>query len=51
MLGGLPLGRFYPGFENSLLLAFTEKRTREEIDGLAALMKEAAKEMAGGGGA
>jgi len=28
---GLPLGRFYPGMENHLLVAVTEKRTRQEI--------------------
>ena len=35
LLAGLPLGRFYPELENSLLVAFTEKRTRAEIDLLA----------------
>jgi len=28
---GFPLGRYYPGMENYLLVAVTEKRTREEI--------------------
>ena len=28
---GLPLGRFYPGMENHLLVAVTEKRTKYEI--------------------
>jgi glycine dehydrogenase subunit 1 len=28
---GFPLGRYYPGMENFLLVAITEKRTREEI--------------------
>lgn len=28
---GLPLGRFYPGMENYLLVAVTEKRTKYEI--------------------
>jgi glycine dehydrogenase subunit 1 len=28
---GLPLGRFYPGLENRLLVAVTEKRTKYEI--------------------
>ena len=32
---GIPLGRFYPGMENFLMVALTEKRTREEIDALA----------------
>ncbi len=40
ILGGLPLGDLYPGFENSVLLAFTEKRTREEIDNLVTVMKQ-----------
>jgi len=28
---GFPLGRYYPGMENCMLVAVTEKRTREEI--------------------
>ena len=28
---GFPLGRYYPGMENYLLVAVTEKRTKEEI--------------------
>lgn len=28
---GFPLGRYYPGLENGLLVAVTEQRTREEI--------------------
>ena len=32
---GLPLGRYYPGMENYLLVAITEKRTRAEIGILA----------------
>jgi glycine dehydrogenase subunit 1 len=32
---GLPLGRFYPGLENYLLVAVTEKRTKFEIGQLA----------------
>jgi glycine dehydrogenase subunit 1 len=34
LLAGLPLGRFYPDLATSLLVAFTEKRTRTEIDSL-----------------
>ena len=34
ILAGIPLGRFYPELKNSLLIAFTEKRTRAEVDGL-----------------
>ncbi len=32
---GLPLGRFYPGMDNYLLVAVTEKRTKYEIGTLA----------------
>jgi glycine dehydrogenase subunit 1 len=32
---GVPLGSYYPGEENSLVVTVTEKRTREEIDLLA----------------
>ncbi|MCL6522517.1 MAG: aminomethyl-transferring glycine dehydrogenase subunit GcvPA [Firmicutes bacterium] len=32
-LAGLPLGRFRPGWERRLLVAVTEKRSREELDG------------------
>ena len=28
---GFPLGRFYKGMDNYLLVAVTEKRTKEEI--------------------
>ena len=34
ILGGLPLGRFYPDLSDCWLLCVTERRTREEIDGL-----------------
>lgn len=34
-VAGLPLGRTYPGMENCLLVALTEKRTKSEIDALA----------------
>ncbi|MFH0879878.1 MAG: aminomethyl-transferring glycine dehydrogenase subunit GcvPA [Lentisphaerota bacterium] len=36
---GFPAGRYYQGMENVLLLALTEKRTKEEIDLLAAKME------------
>jgi len=29
---GVPLGRYYPGMENDLLVTVTEKRTKSEID-------------------
>ena len=32
---GVPLGRYYPGMENDLLVTVTEKRTKDEIDRLA----------------
>lgn len=35
IIGGLDLGRYYPEYENCMLLCVTEKRTREEIDRLA----------------
>ena len=40
---GLPLGRWYPSLANCLTVAVTEKRTKTEIDGLAAAMREATK--------
>ncbi|MGD9140650.1 MAG: aminomethyl-transferring glycine dehydrogenase subunit GcvPA [bacterium] len=46
ILAGVPLGRFYPDLKNCLLVAFTEKRTRAEIDILVSLIAGA-----GGGGA
>jgi glycine dehydrogenase subunit 1 len=33
-LAGLPLGRWYPELADCLLIAVTERRTRQEIDGL-----------------
>ena len=32
---GFPLGRYYKGMENSLLICVTEKRTKQEIGMLA----------------
>jgi glycine dehydrogenase subunit 1 len=29
---GVPLGRYYPGMENDILVTVTEKRTKDEID-------------------
>ncbi len=34
--GGIALGRWYPELSDGILIAVTEKRTRDEIDGLAA---------------
>jgi glycine dehydrogenase subunit 1 len=36
---GFPVGRYYKGMENVLLLSFTEKRTKEEIDILLAKLE------------
>jgi glycine dehydrogenase subunit 1 len=38
---GLPLGRWYPQLANCITVAVTEKRTKAEIDGLAATMRTA----------
>lgn len=38
---GLPLGRWYPQFADTITVAVTEKRTRAEIDGLVAALKAA----------
>ena len=35
---GYPLGRDYPGMENLLLVAVTEKRTRADIERLAEVL-------------
>ncbi len=40
IIGGAPLGRWYPELADSLLIAVTEKRTRQEIDRLVARMGE-----------
>ncbi|MBT8041622.1 MAG: aminomethyl-transferring glycine dehydrogenase subunit GcvPA [Kiritimatiellales bacterium] len=40
---GFPAGRYYKGMENILLLAFTEKRTKEEIDIMVAKLESALK--------
>jgi glycine dehydrogenase subunit 1 len=34
ILGGVDISPFYPEFQNTILLAFTEKRTKDEIDAL-----------------
>jgi glycine dehydrogenase subunit 1 len=38
IFAGVPLGRWYPELADCLLVAVTEKRTREEIDRLARVM-------------
>lgn len=37
---GFPLGRYYPGMDNYMTIAVTEKRTKEEIDRFAQCLKE-----------
>ena len=39
ILGGYELGRDYEEYENGVLIAVTEKRTKEEIDELARIME------------
>ena len=39
-LAGLSLGRWYPDLADGLTVAVTERRTRAEIDGLAAAVKK-----------
>jgi glycine dehydrogenase subunit 1 len=40
---GYALGRDYPGLDDALLVAVTERRTPQEIDRLAAVLEEAAR--------
>ena len=40
---GVPLGQWYPEMADGLLVCVTEKRTREEIDGLAACISQQRK--------
>ncbi|SDN41110.1 aminomethyl-transferring glycine dehydrogenase subunit GcvPA [Alkalicoccus daliensis] len=39
VIGGLDLGRFYPGKEKQMLIAVTELRTKEEIDALVSALE------------
>ncbi|MCD6098339.1 aminomethyl-transferring glycine dehydrogenase subunit GcvPA [bacterium] len=39
-IAGLDLGKFYPGEENSLLVAVTERRTKDEMDDFTESIKE-----------
>ena len=41
ILAGLPLGRYYKGMDNCLLVAVTETRTKAQIDDYAAKLKSA----------
>ena len=40
---GFPVGRYYPGMDNVARIAFTEMRTKEEIDRLAAALETVVK--------
>jgi glycine dehydrogenase subunit 1 len=40
ILGGAPLGRWYPDLADAWLLCVTEQRTREDIDRLVAILEE-----------
>ena len=42
-LGGVPLGRFYRGFRDALLVCVTESRTREEMDTFVAALERAVR--------
>ena len=41
VLAGLDVGRFYPGLEDVLLIAVTEKRTRAQMDAFVILLERA----------
>jgi glycine dehydrogenase subunit 1 len=43
ILGGFPLGRFYPEMNHHLLVTVTEMKTREEIDCWAEALEKALK--------
>ncbi|MCH2128601.1 MAG: aminomethyl-transferring glycine dehydrogenase subunit GcvPA [Pirellulaceae bacterium] len=45
-LAGIPLGRWYPDLEDCFLVAITEKRTKQEIDGLVKQLASANSETA-----
>jgi glycine dehydrogenase subunit 1 len=42
-LAGVPLGPWYPEMDDCFLVAVTEKRTREEIEGLARALRKPTK--------
>jgi glycine dehydrogenase subunit 1 len=41
ILGGIPLGQFYPGHENDFLVAVTELHSREQLDRYVAVLSAA----------
>jgi glycine dehydrogenase subunit 1 len=42
--GGIALGRWYPALGDCILVAVTEKRTRAEIEGLAAAFEQSLRQ-------
>ena len=46
--GFYPLGREYPEYENGLLVAITERRTKDDIDLLADTLESAVRRLATG---
>jgi len=42
---GYPLGRDYPEYENGLLIALTERRSRQEVDRLAEVLGRAVADL------
>jgi glycine dehydrogenase subunit 1 len=44
---GFPLGRYYKGMENYMIIAVTEKRTKEEIDRYAGVLAQVLHECSG----
>ena len=42
IIGGVELGRYFPGRDNEMLICVTEKRTLEEIDRFTEALREAA---------
>ena len=43
IIGGLPLGGFYPELKDSMLFCVTENKTRNQIDALVSNLKEISK--------
>jgi glycine dehydrogenase subunit 1 len=41
MAAGVPLGGYYAGMDNAIVVTVTEKRTKNEIDRLVTLLEEA----------
>ena len=44
---GYPLGRDYPEYENGLLVALTERRSRQDIDRFADVLGKAVADLRG----